>query len=271
MDMLLAAALKYAASGWAVFPLLPREKRPWPGTHGFWDASTCEDTVLDFWLHRPYSNVGVATGASGLLVLDVDGEPGEVGLVALQQPLPPTREQRTGRGRQLFFLRPAGSRIGNSAGKLGPALDVRGQGGYVVVPPSIHPTGKIYEWVVPDAAVAPAPQWLIVLLEPPPPPERTGHVAAYTGAVSVYAQKALDAELASLAATPQGQRNEALNMAAFSLGQLIGGGELSEIHVAGALRLVALSIGLDDGEIQATIRSGFKAGAHQPRSSQHGR
>lgn len=275
MDEFMQAAMDYVGQGWAVFPLQPHDKRPYPGTHGFWDAVGTVEEARRAWLQRPGSNVGVATGASKLLVLDVDGDKGAASLDVLifaNGALPTTRRQVTGKGWQWFFQRPDGSRIGNSAGghgiigkRLGEGLDVRGQGGYVVVPPSIHPSGRRYRWEDTSDVVA-APAWLLALLEPPPaPPRRHVETKPYTGEMSAYARRAVELELAALSAAPEGQRNVTLNSAAFALGQLVGGGEAGITYVAGSLRIVGLGIGLSEAEVDATIRSGLSAGMRLPR------
>jgi hypothetical protein len=156
---LAGVALELAARGWAVFPCVPKGKIP-ATPHGFKDASSDPQVVAAAWRAHPNANIGVATGPkSGIVVLDVDGDLGMASLAALQAkygPLPPTVCQRTGRGRHFFFRYPADVEIHNSAGKIGPGLDVRGDGGYVIVAPSIHPSGARYEWITaPSASVAP--------------------------------------------------------------------------------------------------------------------
>src|SRR5262249_12553200 len=111
----------------------------------------------------PAANIGVATGKpSGIFVVDVDGVDAEAELRKLEAQhgaLPPTIEVITARGRHVYFKMPAAP-IRNSAGKLGPGLDIRATGGYVLAPPSIHPTGRRYEWSVDCAsAIADAPTW----------------------------------------------------------------------------------------------------------------
>lgn len=139
--------------------------------HGVKDASR---STSAFQLHH---NIGVATGGvSGVFVVDVDGEDGERSLAALGD-LPPTLAQWTGNGRHLFFRAPASVKIASRVSKLGRKLDVRGDGGYVVVAPSMHHSGRRYEWAN-ALPVADAPTWLIDLVRkdttrsaPPEPTE----------------------------------------------------------------------------------------------------
>jgi Bifunctional DNA primase/polymerase, N-terminal/Primase C terminal 1 (PriCT-1) len=158
-----ATALEYAARGWRVFPL--NGKVPLAGTRGCRDASS-DPSLVARWPDG--ANVGVATG-NGLVVLDVDGDVGAESLHELAREhggLPATVSAVTGGGGEHFYFRTEAP-VRNSAGKLAPGLDVRGEGGYVVAPPSLHPSGRRYEWDDPPgcAPLAPLPTWLGRLLE----------------------------------------------------------------------------------------------------------
>ncbi len=142
------AALAYAARGWPVFPCQGKIPRT---PHGFQDATTDGTQIRQWWARWLDATIGVPTGvASGLVVLDIDprhgGEESLATLIAAHGPLPETVESRTGGGgRHLFFQHPGGY-VPNSSGRLGPGLDIRGDGGYVIVPPSLHASGQRYEW-----------------------------------------------------------------------------------------------------------------------------
>jgi len=158
------AALQLVKRGLAIFPCLPRDKRP-ATPHGLKDATTCADTVARWWRQNSDFNIGLATGAiSGIMVADIDGLDAEAELRKLEaqhSALPATVETITGRGRHLFFKWP-NQDIRNSAGKFAPGIDIRGTGGYVLVPPSLHPSGRRYVWSVDStSAFADAPQWLL--------------------------------------------------------------------------------------------------------------
>ncbi len=170
-----AAALRYAALGWPVLPLhTPRpdggcscQRRDGCGqvgkhpriARGLHAAATDHVQVMRWWVRWPAANVAAVTGTrSGLLVVDVDGDAGEQtlrDLEAARTPLPATREQRTGGGRHLLFAHP-GRPVPNSAGKFGPGVDVRGDGGFIVAAPSRHATGAVYAWRQPAVPIAPA-------------------------------------------------------------------------------------------------------------------
>lgn len=150
IPVLLKAALSYARRGVPVFPCEPGGKRPLT-LNGFWDATTDARRIKAWWGHWPAANIGVPTGEkSGLLVLDVDPRGGGRGsLTALERengPIPRTARSRTGGGgMHVFFEYPAEEEVRNSAGWLGPGLDIRGEGGYVMVPPSR--TQGDYGWI----------------------------------------------------------------------------------------------------------------------------
>jgi hypothetical protein len=160
--MLLKAALAYARRGVPVFPCEPGGKRPLT-YNGFWEATTDLRVIERWWKRWPSANVGIPTGKkSGLLVLDVDlDNGGPESLARLERadgPAPKTARVRTGGGgAHVFFRHPTDAEIRNSAGLLGPGLDVRGEGGYVVVPPSR--TQGAYEWV--DRSPLANASWLI--------------------------------------------------------------------------------------------------------------
>jgi hypothetical protein len=150
-------ALQYVARSWFIFPLKPRSKLPLisskQGGRGFHDATTDKAQIEKWWRACPEANIGLATGASGLVVIDIDGPEGlkELEAVARQWggdsawPLPKTLASRTGRegGIHLFY---SGASIPSSQVK-GSHVDVRGSSGYVVLPPSVHPSGTIYQWM----------------------------------------------------------------------------------------------------------------------------
>jgi len=145
--------------------------------HGLKDATADLDQVWAWWSDYPSANIGLPTGSiNGIIVLDEDGPEGAASVAALEAanaPLPPTLTSQTGRdgGRHRLFAY-AGTEIKNSAGKLGVGLDVRGEGGCIVAPPSGHLSGRCYRWVFPLVAPAPLPAWLRNLMTSPsaPPP-----------------------------------------------------------------------------------------------------
>ncbi|MDT7944577.1 MAG: bifunctional DNA primase/polymerase [Dehalococcoidia bacterium] len=167
-NTLVAAATTYAAKGWAVFPLRPCGKEPLTA-HGFRDATTDPEAIAEWWRRWPEANVAIATGSpSGVVVLDVDprngGDESLRDLEARHGPLPDTPSVITGGGGQhYYFALPPGATIRTR--KVAPGLDLKGAGGYVVAPPSVHPSGQRYEWELgrslDDLPLAPLPAWLL--------------------------------------------------------------------------------------------------------------
>jgi len=140
------AALGYAGHGWPVFPCRPHGKEPCIGPPGFHRATTDLETIRGWWAQWPDANIGLYPAAAGLLVIDVDGPRGEVAaqeLGLLSEPTLVCVSGRRGGGRHLYFRHP-GFHVGNR--DLGPELNVRGDAGYVLIPPSVHPTGSRYQW-----------------------------------------------------------------------------------------------------------------------------
>jgi hypothetical protein len=161
-----AAAVKMGARGLRVFPCRFRAKKP-AIEDNLMLAAVDEIIIRKWWGEQGQYNIGVATGPrSGVWVLDIDGHEGERTLRQLEEKhgtLPPTVESITGDGRHLWWRWPAGAIIRNTQCRHDlPCLEWRGDGGYVLAPPSIHPSGRAYAWSVDSASeFADAPQWLI--------------------------------------------------------------------------------------------------------------
>ena len=143
-----------------------------------------ESEVEAWWDQWPESNVGIVTGGvSGVFVIDADGPEGvaSLGTLGLADVVTPTVDTGGG-GRHLYFEDPSGA-MRNSVGRLAPKIDGRGEGGYVVAPPSRHVSGGQYRWVVSpqDCSLAPVPESLVALMRSqagpgyasPPPPQIT--------------------------------------------------------------------------------------------------
>ena len=181
MKTLYEFAQYYISRGWRVFPLRPADKIPFsnqalgldkdsPG--GCLIATTDPEQVQAWWTKYPNANIGIATGkASNLVVVDVDVKSGgEESLLALKAEygteFTDTIQAMTGGGgRHLLYAYPAWAEIHNSASKLAMGIDVRGEGGYIAAPPSMHPSGRAYQW---DYAARPSqtplavmPDWMV--------------------------------------------------------------------------------------------------------------
>lgn len=145
IDML-RAALWYARRGWQVFPLRPRTKEPFGGI-GVYAATTDTDQIRSWWQRWPQANIGLHCGGSGILALDADAYKDSYEGTPLSLADQETVTNLTGSGgTHLLYPMPDGLRFGNATGGLPPGIDIRGYGGYIVIPPSIHPNGNRYRW-----------------------------------------------------------------------------------------------------------------------------
>jgi hypothetical protein len=239
--------------------------------HGLTEATTDVAMIERWWRAEPKANVGLRTGVA-FDALDVDGDEGMAALaieIPFDDPTVDGPTVTTGKGAHVYV---AVTGLGNRAGVL-PGVDWRGKGGYVVAPPSVHPSGAVYGWKCGEddpafganAPIRPAPAWFLDLLDrrPAPAPPRNDRLAK----TSAYGRRALEAECGRLALAPEGQRNHMLNAAAFALGQLVASGALSADEVIVSLVEVARLIGLNDTEVEATIESGMTAGLRSPKGA----
>jgi P4 family phage/plasmid primase-like protien len=300
---ILDRVLAYAARGIRIFPCKRETKQPlvtdWRNT-----ATTDPEIIRGWWGKWPFAMVGMPTGAAnGVWVVDVDegeGKSGEDSLTALVErngPIPDTLIQITPRGGRHFFFKHPGGKVPNSASKIGKDLDVRGDGGYVIIPPSYRADGACYRWKEPqrkgllaeDVVIAEAPDWLLQLAvaqkekakesakEEPrekkqeerreQKQDRAKRRRKPSEKLRRYVEQALADEIEKVKRAPKGKRNDILNTAAFNLGQLVGAGVLDEERVFDALEEAAAGLADDDGaaSVAKTIASGLAAGIADPR------
>jgi len=202
------AALAYAKRGLRVFPVQPRDKIPLgkAAPHGCLDATTDAAKIKAWWAEFPDANVGIACG-NGLLVLDIDAHNGgdesfEV-LESEHGKTPDTPMVLTGGGGRHLYFAYQGKLKNKVALERG--IDIRSEGGYAVAPPSIHPSGKRWEWEassrIDEMEMAPAPQWLVDRLSEPP--------GAHRGQANGPTVDRVDPD-GILSGVPSGQRHAAL-------------------------------------------------------------
>ncbi|MGW1489704.1 bifunctional DNA primase/polymerase [Streptomyces sp. NPDC002402] len=279
---LLTAALSAAERGWPVIPLQPHAKRPaghpertcprtgcCAGGHRTPEQRATTDPALirAAWDGKPY-NIGIATGPAGLLVIDLDpckpeepkGAPdGAISLQALceraGQALPATYRVRTARGEHLYFTAPAGVRLKCSVDRLGPHIDTRAWGGYVVAPGSAVPDGA-YE-VADPSPVAELPDWLLSLLvEPPRPVAAPLPVRDGSRAARVALERECKVIRAATGGGPDG-RNNTLHKSACKVARFVAWGDIDRHVVEEAIQGAGESTGLSSAECRTTIRSAF--------------
>jgi hypothetical protein len=285
-------ALDYAGKfGWLVFPC-----KPWPDKspltrNGWWDASKAPATIAAWWERSPQALIGVPTGkASGFVVLDIDvKDPHANGFDTLGNKLglptlPPTRMVHTASGGLHLHLDPGEHTICNTAGGrgrgIGPGLDWRGEGGYVIVPsrlaPEPDPDNPGYWWdpvCGPETPLAPVPAALL-----PRAPERKPRkpVAAADG-LSPYARAALDGACRRIVRAANGAQEATLNSECFAIGTLAGADAIPEHFALEVLVWTASQIPDYDprrpwraAELENKVRRAFDAGVSRPRQRRHG-
>lgn len=270
------AALAYVRRGWAVVPL--DGKRPIPQGWQSGRLRTVAD-VEEWWGDTPSRNVGLVTGRAGcgLWVLDVDARSG--GFESLAQleaehgALPRTLRARTGGGGlHLFWRMPEGVDVPCATG-LRPGIDVKANGGQVVVWPSVHPdTSKMYQWDGRVEDMAEAPPWLLDLVlvrERQKAAQRKMYEALPVRAVddsrmARWAARALDGACSDVAQAGEGTRHDVLLRKARMVGGYVAAGALAEGEAAARLTDAGLAAGLGGREVSTVVRDGLAHGMREP-------
>lgn len=287
------AALGWAAAGYAVFPCVPRTKKPLTkqGSDGVderWGATTDPEIIARRWSQWPDANIGAACGAAsgGMWALDVDGDEGRTSLAELEAKygaLPTTMTVTSGRegGGDHRWFSGCVPELRNSASEIGKGLDVRGEGGFMVLPPSVHKSGVPYR-LVDEQPPAAAPGWLFRLarkhgesldqepLPTPPPrqPSTVGNVwesggggddrSRILGMIRPVCDK--------IRSTPEGKRNHTVNRVCYALGGLLHHGNLSIDDVARDLEAAAVDAGQPADMVRRSLADGTNHKRPMPSS-----
>ena len=265
---------------WSVIPLRQRDKRPAIGSWGEYQHHGPSRELVNGWALRGF-NVGIVTGrVSGLLVLDLDSQ--DAIMEAERLGLPDTVATSTAKGRHCYFQHPGG-KVKNRAG-LFPGADIRADGGFVVGPGSIHPSGKPYEWIASplDGPLAVPPRWLMDALAPPvtPLPPQRPHAARSApighdgGDCTPYGHAALQRESEAIRRAMNGLQETTLNNAALKIGALVAGGEISRATARTELARAGMCMANHDPHnlwtlqaIMAKVDRALADGAAQPRTA----
>lgn len=264
VDTLGAAALHLAAAGCYVFPCRPGGKLP-ATSHGFKDAARDPATIVGWWVRCPTANIGLATGATGLVVIDLDGAEGIDNWRYLREQHPGTPVTLTAAtpsgGAHLYYRADPDRPVPCSTSRLARKVDTRGRGGYTVAPPSRRPDG-VYAWMPGPAELTArpiVPGWIIEALTARPEP-----VPAQRDPLNLRPHGQARSILTGLVATVldgrEGTRNSRLYWASCRAGEHIADGRLARLQAVAALGRAGRDCGLDDRECQRTITSGL-AGA----------
>jgi Bifunctional DNA primase/polymerase, N-terminal len=242
----LDAALEYRRRGWSIFPRAwSGEQRKRPLTeHGFYDATLDETQIRQWWSAYPLALVGVPTGReSGLVALDVDIKNGVNGFDTLadlgRSILPDTPMVHTASGGLHLHFDPQGREFRNSVGKLGPGLDVRGDGGCITVPSP----GSGYWWDPLhgiDEPLAPAPDWLTPAEIVRKPLSKT--MMRPIAGLSPYGEAALKSACQKIIKAPVREQEKTLHIECFSIGTLAGARGIPEEFARSELQYAASQI-----------------------------
>lgn len=255
--------------GFSPFPLIAKDKKPALPWKEFQLERASTDQIAEW--DASNFNVGVATGGlSNVIVFDTDNADADAFMAELSLPL--TAKSKTAKGHHWWFQHP-GYRVQNHVHIKEHKLDFRGDGGFIVAPPSIHPEGPQYRWIAhpSDVGFAPAPSELLSLVAP----KETGTnlvLASETHLPTDLPQTGLGQWMANqlyqacceLSEVSVGQRNTRLNAIAFRLAQDVAGCDLSWEPFRRSLRNAALSIGLPSQETDSTLASAWSAGQRYP-------
>lgn len=297
-DNLRAWALHFAARGWHVFPITPGAKKP--PVINCWEtrASTDPDQIHRWWRHLPYS-IGIATGPSGLVVIDLDtckygqtapqrwatlgihSGAGVLRAVARQHhtTVTPTYAARTPSGGwHLYYTAPAGVALRSTHDVIGWKIDTRAHGGYVVASGCLVPPDGYS--LIDDRDPAELPGWLHQALTPSPPTRVSAPAVAAAANPGSYTIAAVRGETRRVRTAPPGQHNAVLCRAAYALGQLIGArlldpGTARTELTAAADALIGADCDCTPREVARVIAAGLAAGTRNPRRTtprtSHGR
>lgn len=293
-NSLLDAALGYAALGWPVFPCKAGEKVPAGEVvpHGLLDATTDPTKIREWWARNPQYNVGIATGAPGPDVVDVDIKPRKDGTT---RPGKASAEKLKAAGHLDGFLGVVetcsggwhiyfrGSAQPNSA-HVKSGIDFRGKGGYVVAAPSLADGGSYRVLSTLKTQGMPVDwQGIRDFLDPPAPASTDPEpdYSAYADMVPdpgddgpvtddralSYYVTALEGILEDMSCAQEGGRNDTLNKLAFRLGQITAGLGLHQFGGKALVELmkVAERIKMTKSEVFKTAKSGYTSGLKYPK------
>lgn len=275
MNYSLELAMDYLHAGFSIIPLRPYTKDPMLTRWKEFQQCLPTEQQLTWWFKLPDVGIALLTGQlSGCIALDIDSPDAER-YVLEHGALPFTPTNKTRRGKHVLFAHP-GFKVGNHR-HIADGLDIRGDGGYVAVYPSVHPSGYRYIWQISpqETPFEPLPDWLRVALQEKPNRPTANAVAQSfaAGAIgnqSAYGTGALRCEAFEVSICKV-DRNNRLYRAALKLGSLIRDGQLNRDQAERALLDASWACGLsaDDGETASfrTIASGINKGMESSRAS----
>ncbi len=270
----------YLERGWSIFPLRQNGKEPIT-PNGFKDASKNPEIIQEWVQKFPNANIGIATEASNLIVVDCDSSKGEAPPSPWNQPgitdgvdvfLTAVEDSgnrfdfntlsvATPNNGWHYYFQAQGLPIRSGANVNGLwRVDIRSKGAYIVAPGSRLASGT-YE-VIPTGALSPMPVWMRALVSPRPSTMITSiktTITRYSRSYSYY-EEAIRKEIQTLSQATLGTRNDSLNRSSFNCGKIVGSCPALWDFAINALKRTAILIGLSENEAARTIASAFKAG-----------
>lgn len=277
---MIGEALAYAERGWSIFPLHGADLsglevvctcgRPdctsvakHPRTrNGVLEATTNTDQVQDWWRRWPDANIGLATGTpSGLYVVDLDG-PDAIAAWAELAVDDGAWIARTGNGEHHVYA--LADPLPSTHWKVARGIDTRGDGGYIVAPPSLHRTGRRYQWIRQSAQLPALPDFVRAAVTPTLATPTAPASITY-GATTSYGRGVLQNACRRIREAGKGTRNSTLNDEAFLVGQFVAGGEIDPIGVAAVLE--ESSTDEDRKKVRTTVARGLRDGGNYPRKA----
>jgi Bifunctional DNA primase/polymerase, N-terminal len=242
------------------------------GTNGSKDATRDEGTICRWWTEHPGAVPALLTGeVSGVVALDIDIKNGRNGLDALEllgitvHPTTPTAHTPSG-GLHVLFRWP-GRRVASSSDKIGPGLEVKGDGSWITLPPG---PGRLWDpHLGIETPLAPMPEWMIVY---EPQHKRAGERPSRSVRLTRYAEAALDSAVKAIVSAPAGRQHATLNRECFAIGGLVGGGIVPSDLALASLQWAARQMPSHDSrrpwqpaELQRQVREAFLDGLQHPR------
>lgn len=272
------AALDYVKRGWHVMPIAADgEKKPSVKWKPYQTEQPDAATVTRWFNHQfPRANIGLITGETcGVIVVDADSPEALEWIEAHNPPRGPVAQSSKDYKRHFYFKHP-GFRIKTSQSEIHPNVDVRGDGGCAVLPPSIHHTGVAYKWIVPpdEAELPDAPDWLLEAIIQNSKPERDVDVVPAVPirdsdpnapTLRKYTDAALNGEVQNVANAPDGTKHATVRDAAVKLAGFIPHGLLSAQEIEGHLFGAVAGRAKDKRNAHATIKDGIRYGSMFPR------
>ena len=288
MSALGEAALRYADRGWRVFPIVPRGKVPLiPGDetkaiergwgargHGCKDGTTDAATIRRWWGKEPQANIGLTTGSgSGVWAIDLDSADSAASFRREHRIGTPLIQQ-TARGWHLLYRwTDECEGLSISAGQLGEGVDMRGEGGYIVIAPSTRPEGS-YRWHN-DVDPGDPPTSLIAacrVRKARKAPSKPSLFERVDGRASRWGEATIEGLCRKVRDAAAGQQETLLNWAAYRAGNIVAGGEAASGYAFDQLYAVARMMGSHDPgrpwhdeEIRWKIERGITDGKAEPK------